>query len=133
MRSRRLGRNVQVAPDNLSAALGEDDGRLEQSPTVIARSGATKQSMGSASGTDHGLLRCARNDGGEARGFGAQAASGSQTVKVVPLPGSLSTAMRPPWRRTRVWLIDRPRPVPSRRLVVKNGSKIRCRTSGAMP
>ena len=42
--------------------------------------------------------------------------------------------MRPPWRRTISWEIERPRPVPSPTgLVVKKGSKMRSMCSGAMP
>src|SRR4029077_11202438 len=60
--------------------------------------------------------------------------TGSQRVKVVPFPTSLSTRILPPWRSTMPKLTDRPRPVPSPSLLVeKKGSKILGRTVGGMP
>ena len=51
-----------------------------------------------------------------------------------PLPGSLSTARRPPPSSTMAFREESPRPVPlPGGLVVKKGSKIRSRVSGAMP
>jgi hypothetical protein len=38
---------------------------------------------------------------------------GTVTVKAVPTPGALSTAIAPPWRRTSSWTRARPMPVPS--------------------
>ena len=60
--------------------------------------------------------------------------AGSQTWKVVPLPGWVFTWMKPPWLLTMPWTVERPRPVPwPMILVVKNGSKIRSTISGGMP
>ena len=51
-----------------------------------------------------------------------------------PRPTALSTSIAPPWALTMPWLTDRPSPVPlPTSLVVKNGSKIRCRFSSGMP
>src|SRR5436309_1647107 len=41
-------------------------------------------------------------------------ARGSQTLKVLPLPGVLSAVMRPPSCSTRVCAMERPSPVPWR-------------------
>ena len=57
---------------------------------------------------------------------------GSRTSKVDPAPGTLSTAISPPQRRTKLWDRKRPRPVPPFRRLT-NGSKIRFRCSGGMP
>ena len=63
-------------------------------------------------------------------------AAGNPTWNVEPLPTSLWTEMVPPWAVAMAWQIARPSPVlrsgPIGR-VVKNGSKMRPRTSGAMP
>src|SRR4051812_15873637 len=61
-----------------------------------------------------------------------QAGTGSVIVKVAPPPSVERTLISPPWARITLWTIARPRPVPSGR-VVKNGSKIRGRSSGAIP
>ena len=60
------------------------------------------------------------------------AAAGSRISNVDPAPGSLSTAISPPQRRTKLWDRKRPRPVPPFRRLT-NGSKIRFRCSGGMP
>ena len=55
-------------------------------------------------------------------------------TKVVPCPGVLSTVIAPPCSVMMPCTTARPKPVPSpTSLVVKNGSKMRSRTSGAMP
>ena len=55
-------------------------------------------------------------------------------MNLLPRPGSLCTAMRPPWARTTLWQIDSPSPEPSPAArVVKKGSKSRSRCSGAIP
>ncbi len=55
-------------------------------------------------------------------------------MNVEPRPGSLSTRIVPPWRRTIPYTVARPRPVPrSRSLVVKNGSKILSRVASSIP
>jgi len=55
-------------------------------------------------------------------------------VKVVPIPGSLATSMKPPIRRTMEATVERPRPVPfPGSFVVKRGSKILGRTWAGMP
>ena len=60
--------------------------------------------------------------------------AGSAIVNVVPLPGALSTLMRPPDSLTIARTVARPRPVPlPSGLVVKNGSKICACTSGDIP
>src|SRR5262249_5651195 len=58
--------------------------------------------------------------------------AGNSRVNVAPWPGSLSKRMLPPCSSTMRWTIESPRPVPSA-LVVKNGSKMRARTSAGMP
>lgn len=58
--------------------------------------------------------------------------TGRLTVTNVPRPTSLVTSILPPCCSTMVLVIARPKPVP-RALVVKNGSKIFSRFSGAMP
>src|SRR4029453_8873843 len=69
-----------------------------------------------------------------AGGSGSFATSGSSMTKVVPSPGDDPTSMRPPWRSTMPYEIERPRPVPCPTgFVVKNGSKTRACTSGDMP
>ncbi len=56
------------------------------------------------------------------------------TRKVLPLPTSLSTSIRPPKLVTMSWQMGRPSPVPTPTgLVVKNGSNNRSRFSAAMP
>ena len=52
---------------------------------------------------------------------------------VVPAPGVLSIASRPPDWRTKPCASLRPRPVEASPLVVKNGSAARAAISGAMP
>src|SRR5262249_29946226 len=66
---------------------------------------------------------------------GAAAASSGRAVRnVAPVPGALSTSMRPPCAVTTPWLIASPRPVPlPTSLVVKNGSKMRSATSRGIP
>ncbi|EAU69958.1 hypothetical protein STIAU_5600 [Stigmatella aurantiaca DW4/3-1] len=69
-------------------------------------------------------------------GVGGVAASrrGSITRKQVPCPTVLSTEISPPSPLTMLWQMDNPSPVPTPTgLVVKNGSKMRLRCSGAMP
>ena len=57
-----------------------------------------------------------------------------RTVKVLPLPGELSTAICPPSLRTTLSQKESPIPVPSPTgLVVKNGSNSRARTLESMP
>ena len=80
--------------------------------------------------TGRALRRC--------RGGSPTTCAGSVTVKVVPLPGSLSTVMSPPiiWQNFR--LIARPRPVPPNLRVVEasacaNAWKSRPICSGVMP
>src|SRR6185312_779570 len=61
-------------------------------------------------------------------------ARGMRTVKLVPRPTALSTAMRPPWLRTMPSQIASPSPEPlPGGLVVKNGSKARSATAAGMP
>src|SRR5688572_13011773 len=61
-------------------------------------------------------------------------AIGNTTVKVLPLPTSLSTRIRPRCLSTILRTMSRPRPVPSPAgLVVKKASKMRSRTSSGMP
>src|SRR3989454_7546109 len=60
--------------------------------------------------------------------------AGSTTRKRLPLPGREVTSIRPPWSVTIPWAMASPRPVPCPGgLVVKNGSKIRGRTSSGTP
>ncbi|MEQ1833810.1 MAG: VOC family protein, partial [Candidatus Eisenbacteria bacterium] len=60
--------------------------------------------------------------------------SGKRIVNVVPEPGAVSHSSEPPARFRMFWHTQSPRPVPlPTGLVVKNGSKIRARTSGVMP
>jgi len=55
-------------------------------------------------------------------------------VKVVPFPGALATRMYPPLCFTIPYTVDSPSPVPLPCFfVVKNGSKIRYRTSLLIP
>ena len=55
--------------------------------------------------------------------------AGRSRTRVRP-PASLSTRSVPPWRFTMLYAIERPSPVPTpTSLVVKNGSKMRCRWS----
>ena len=66
---------------------------------------------------DLGALRRARAPRRAARGSSraaaqAAGASGSRTVKVLPLPGSLSTPTSPPWARAISRASARPRPAP---------------------
>jgi eukaryotic-like serine/threonine-protein kinase len=56
---------------------------------------------------------------------------GSETKKVVPRPGVLSTQMRPPWSSTICRQMNSPRPEP--RPPCQYRSKMRSRSSGAMP
>lgn len=58
--------------------------------------------------------------------------AGSLMPIVVPPDEGQSTEMSPPWASTMRLTVGRPRPDP-RALVVKNGSNMRCRTSGGMP
>ena len=66
---------------------------------------------------------------------GVSAATGfSQTEKVLPIPGELSTVMLPPMASSTLRVIESPMPVPDpMALVVKKGSKIRSRISGLIP
>src|SRR3989441_92886 len=60
--------------------------------------------------------------------------AGSTTRKRLPLPGREVPSIRPPWSVTIPWAMASPRPVPCPGgLVVKNGSKIRGRTSSGTP
>ena len=59
-------------------------------------------------------------------------AAGSRTRTAVPSPGRLSSDRLPPWFSTTRWTVGSPSPEPAR-FVVKNGSKTRSSTSGAMP
>src|SRR4029077_598633 len=63
--------------------------------------------------------------------------AGSVNTKVLPLPSSLSTQMRPPCSSTNRFESASPRPVPSRCSmpvsVCWNSSKIRLWSSGARP
>ena len=70
--------------------------------------------------------------GASAAGRGDPAA-GSHTRSRVPRPGSLSTSMRPRWRTTMPCTTESPSPVRSGERVEKKGSKMRVRTSSAMP
>src|SRR5262249_28129958 len=63
----------------------------------------------------------------------AGGASGTPVGDGAPAPGALVTWRSPPWRATSECAMGRPRPVPCPALVVKNGSKMRSWTSGAMP
>jgi hypothetical protein len=55
-------------------------------------------------------------------------------VNVLPRPGSLSTSTAPPRSLTMECTRESPSPVPApTSLVVKNGSKMRSSTSGAIP
>ena len=68
------------------------------------------------------------------RELGWPAGRGQLHQKVVPWPGALCTAIRPPALVTVVCTMARPSPVPSpAALVVKNGSKIRSCTAASMP
>ena len=58
---------------------------------------------------------------------------GREIFKVVPRPGLAVHLIEPSWRRMIPELTARPIPVPALPLVVKNGSKSRCLTSGVMP
>ena len=61
-------------------------------------------------------------------------ATGNSTLNVAPRPRPLSTEISPPCSRTIPWTMERPRPVPTPAgLVVKNGSKMRGSSSGAIP
>ncbi len=61
-------------------------------------------------------------------------ARGKYRWNVVPLPGSLATAMLPKWVVTMPCTTERPSPVPSPiALVVKNGSKMRALVAASMP
>ena len=60
--------------------------------------------------------------------------AGKNTINVVPLPTSLSTSIQPWCCLAMPYTVARPSPVPFPvLLVVKNGSKILGRTSGAIP
>ncbi len=62
------------------------------------------------------------------------AADGRSSVKTVPRPGSLRTAMDPPWLTTTSRVMLRPRPVPRPAgFVVTQGSNTRGSTSAGMP
>src|SRR4051794_10484959 len=84
----------------------------------------------------HGVGQLAQEDVVEvgAGGHGGHSLMGSQTWNVVA-PGADSTRMAPSWRSTTMRrAVSSPRPVPAPTpLVVKNGSKTRSTTSGAMP
>ena len=54
-------------------------------------------------------------------------------MKVLPLPGAISTSIVPPWRFTIPHATDSPRPVRCGPLVVKNGAKIRSRVRSDIP
>ena len=58
--------------------------------------------------------------------------TGSVTRKVAPRPGAETASIRPSCASTTLRTIARPRPVPCG-FVVKNGLKIRSRSSGAIP
>src|SRR5882672_10506980 len=66
------------------------------------------------------------------RGCAVSTTTGRRKVKVVPAPTALSQVSWPPCSWAISCAMARPRPVP-RSLVVKNGSKIRCRRAGSMP
>src|SRR5262249_57094701 len=68
----------------------------------------------------------------EEPGHQGAAAIGTATRNVLPRPGLLRTESSPPCASTIRWAMARPRPGP-RSLVVKNGSKIRFRSSEPMP
>ncbi|MNL76749.1 hypothetical protein D3C87_2027650 [compost metagenome] len=62
--------------------------------------------------------------------------TGSVTLTRVPCPNSLSMLMAPFMRCTHCWTMGRPRPTPgwfSADAKRWKGSKMRCRSSGAMP
>src|SRR5215831_9110352 len=59
-------------------------------------------------------------------------ANGNSTLNVAPPPGPLSAWSLAPWACATPAEIASPRPDP-RCFVVKNGSKMRSRSSGAMP
>ena len=64
----------------------------------------------------------------------ARRGAGRSTRNVEPFPGVDSTWISPPRPLTMPWQIERPSPVPTPTgFVVKNGSKMRGRTSGGMP
>ncbi len=66
--------------------------------------------------------------GWSARLRAASTLRGRNTLKAVPLPGSLSTSIHPWCCLTMPYTVARPRPVPfPTSLVVKNGSKMRRR------
>ena len=71
---------------------------------------------------------------GSAAVTGDDAPAGSNTVTVVPRPGSEEMLTDPPAWVTMPYTVARPSPVPSPlALVVKNGSKARSTTSADMP
>src|SRR5579884_498488 len=63
----------------------------------------------------------------------SSAVTGRRMKKWVPWPGALCTSIVPPCRWMIVQETASPSPVPSTPRVVKNGSKMRATTSGAMP
>src|SRR3569623_1574005 len=81
-----------------------------------------------------GSLLC--SDQAEAAGAGAEwvGQCGKQTRNRVPLPTALLTLIWPPCLATMLYEIERPSPVPCPTgLVVKKGSNILARCSGAIP
>src|SRR5208283_2457282 len=65
---------------------------------------------------------------------GSAAVAGSVMVNTAPPPGAEDTSMLPPCSRSTVLQMLSPRPVPRPgRLVVKKGSKMCARFSGAIP
>src|SRR5581483_6036239 len=63
----------------------------------------------------------------------AAAVVGNLSVNTAPFGRRSPTEIRPPRRLIRSRAIERPRPVPFRPLVVKNGSKIRSRSAAGTP
>src|SRR5205823_13870799 len=64
----------------------------------------------------------------------AGGSTGRRTTKVAPRPRALCSWMSPPWRATSECAMASPSPVPlPTALVVKNGSKMRSQSSGAIP
>src|SRR5207302_3355038 len=125
------------AVEHRQHVVGDDqiDAGARQRETGFAVLGDEDLALGSGQqlGERIGLRRIVLDDQDAHLGVVHQAAPGSMTVKVVPLPGSLSTRMSPPCWRAISRLMVRPSPVPVPPPPRKKGVNRRGRSAGEMP
>ena len=105
------------------------------STTSTSRPSRTAASTGGGSAREGAGSAAA---GGAATAFVSATGSGSVTRTSVPSPRRLRSSIVPPMRRVSCRLIESPRPVPPKRLVVSalacvNASKTRSCSSAVMP